>query len=201
MDLLTGLKARRSLRRFASLPVPPELVREAVAAACTAPAPHHTRPWRFVAISSAEERERLAAAMGQRWRQDLEGDGLPEARIQALLDGSRRQLLAAPALVLCCLVAEGLRQWPDQRRQAAEWQMAVQSMGAALQNLLLAAHALGLASYWISAPLFCPEAVRGALALPSSFHPQALVALGYPDPNAQPRPRPSLDLGAVLLER
>lgn len=200
MELMAGLLSRRSLRRFAPGAVPMELLREAVAAACGAPAPHHTRPWRFVAIMTAEAKERLATAMGERWRQDLEADAVPGDQIHALLARSRQRLSEAPALVLACLVDEGLRHWPDQRRQTAEWQMAVQSTGAALQNLMLAAHALGLASYWISAPLFCPETIQEVLGLPAAFHPQALIALGRPAPDAQPGQRPPLDLGNVLLE-
>jgi coenzyme F420-0:L-glutamate ligase/coenzyme F420-1:gamma-L-glutamate ligase len=101
-------------------------------------------------------------------------------------------------LVLGCLVAEGLRAWPDERRQRAEWAMAQQSMGAALENIMVAAHNEGLASYWISAPLFCPDAVREALDLPAGYVAQALVVIGYPAGDAEPRPRPEPDLAKLL---
>ena len=78
--------------------------------------------------------------------------------------------------------------------------MSVQSMGAALQNVMVAAHALGLATFWISAPLFCPETVRRALDLPDDWEPQALVAVGYPSAGHVPRPRPPFD-SAFLVER
>ena len=55
--------------------------------------------------------------------------------------------------------------------------MFVQSLGAALQNLLLAAADYGLAGYFKGAPLFCPDAVRGALDLPGDWHPSFLVLL------------------------
>jgi F420 biosynthesis protein FbiB-like protein len=137
--------------------------------------------------------------MGARWRRDLEADGVPEARIAALLARSRAQIRDAPALLLACLVSEGLRAWPNEARQRAEGLMAVQSMGAALQNLMLAAHARGLGSFWISAPLFCPEAARQALDLPQEYAAQALIALGYP--GTPPAPRPEPDLAALVLER
>ena len=79
--------------------------------------------------------------------------------------------------------------------------MAQQSMGAALENVMIAAHALGLASYWLSAPLFCPEAVREALALPADYEAQALVVVGYPAPGASPRARPAADLTALIEGR
>jgi coenzyme F420-0:L-glutamate ligase/coenzyme F420-1:gamma-L-glutamate ligase len=200
VELFDALRGRRSIRRFASRPVPRALLDELISAACLAPAPHHTRPWRFVVVGT-EARDRLAEAMGARWHRDLEADGVPDARIAALLARSRAQIRDAPALLLACLVPEGLRAWPDEARRQAEWLMAVQSMGAALQNLMLAAHARGLGSFWVSAPLFCPEGVREALDLPEEYVAQALIALGHPDPATPPLPRPELDLAALMLER
>jgi F420 biosynthesis protein FbiB-like protein len=200
MELFAALRGRRSIRRFVERPVPRALLDELISAACLAPAPHHSRPWRFVLVGT-ETRDHLAEAMGARWRRDLEADGVPEARIAALLARSRAQIRDAPALLLACLVSEGLRAWPNEARQRAEGLMAVQSMGAALQNLMLAAHARGLGSFWISAPLFCPEAARQALDLPQEYAAQALIALGYPHPAAPPPPRPGPDLGWLVLER
>ena len=139
--------------------------------------------------------------MGVAWRRDLERDGVAPEKIAALLEKSRRRIEKAPALLLGCLVAEGLRAWPDERRRRAEWGMAQQSMGAALENVMVAAHALGLASYWLSAPLYCPEAVRDALGLPEAYEAQALIVAGYPAPGAAPRPRPEPDLSALIQER
>ena len=82
----------------------------------------------------------------------------------------------------------GLRAWPDKHRRRAEFRMAAQSMGCALENMMVAAQAEGLASYWLSAPLFCPDAVRDALDLPAEYEAQALVVFGYPQAGVTPRP-------------
>ncbi len=74
--------------------------------------------------------------------------------------------------------------------------MAVQSIGCALENIMVAAQAEGLASYWISAPLFCPDAVREALDLPAEYEAQALVSIGYSAGDARPRAEP--DLAALI---
>ncbi|MPZ24772.1 MAG: hypothetical protein GEU28_14880, partial [Dehalococcoidia bacterium] len=150
--------------------------------------------WRFIVLRSAELRERLAEEMGQAWRQDLQRDGVPAAKVSQLLKKSRDQITSAPGLVLCGIVGERLRQWPDQRRHTAEWQMASQSMGAALQNIMLVAHDSGIATFWISAPLFAPEAVRDALDLPAEFVAQALIAFGYPASDYTARPRPAAEI-------
>jgi coenzyme F420-0:L-glutamate ligase/coenzyme F420-1:gamma-L-glutamate ligase len=201
MEAYEAIVSRRSLRQLDTRPVPRELVDKLLYAACVAPAPHHTRPWRFVVLESSESRQRLAEGMAAAWRRDLERDGAPEERIAALLAKSRRQIEEAPALLLGCLVAEGLRQWPDERRRGAEWGMAQQSMGGALENIMVAAQALGLASYWLSAPLFCADAVRDALGLPQAHEAQALIVLGYPAPGVSPRPRPEPDLSALVERR
>ena len=200
MDALEAIRTRRSLRQLADRAVPRDLVDEALRMALLAPAPHHTRPWRYVVVSP-ERRESLATAMGAGWRTDLERDGHPQVLIEKLLAKSRRQIMSAPALILSCLTHEGLRDWPDERRARNEWAMAQQSAGAGMQNLMLAAHALGLASYWISAPLFAPEAVRGALELPDDYVAQAFVVLGYPTEGASPKPRPAIDATSLIVDR
>jgi len=200
MTLDAALAGRRSVRQFSPRPVQPALVEEIIAAACLAPAPHHSRPWRFV-ILSADARAALTNVMGERWRQDLQRDDVPEARIRRLLSRSRARLAAAPVLILAGVESQAQRPWPDQRRQRAEELMFVQSLGAAMENLMLAAHARGLASYWISAPLFCPDAVCLALDLPSDFQPQALIALGYPKEGLRLPPRPPLTVRDHIIDR
>ena len=60
--------------------------------------------------------------------------------------------------------------------------MALLSLGAAVENLMLTATDRGLASCWVAAPIFCPEEARDALALPAEWLPHALVLVGRPDP-------------------
>lgn len=199
MALEEAILGRRSVRRFLPHPVPPSLVRELVSLAACAPAPHHSQPWRFVLLS-AGAREALAEAMGQAWRSDLQIDGAPADVAERLLARSRRRLLAAPVLLLACLELSAARPWPDERRRRAERDMFVQSLGAALQNLMLAAHSRGLGSCLMGAPLYCQEAVRQALGLPGQWEPAFLVELGYPDPTYRPRPRHTPALEGLLRE-
>jgi coenzyme F420-0:L-glutamate ligase/coenzyme F420-1:gamma-L-glutamate ligase len=195
VDALEAIASRRSVRRFASREVAVGLVGELVEAACAAPAPHHSRPWRFVRVRP-ETRPRLAEAMAEAWRADLE-DGADEAAVAR----SGREIVGAPVLLLACLDLEGAREWPDERRRMAERDMFVQSLGAALQNLLLAAHAKGLAGYLKGAPLFCREAVAAALELPAAWEPAFLVLLGYAEEGAAPPPRPPAAASDFLVDR
>lgn len=186
--------ARRSIRAFTPEPVDRALIDGLVEAACHAPAPHHSRPWRFAVVDRDPARRALATGMGDRWRRDLTGDGVPAERIDELVDASAARILGAPAIVLGCLTRDGLHDYPDTERQAAEEGMALLSLGAAVENLMLTATAHGLASCWVAAPIFCPDEARDALALPSDWRPQAMVVLGRPDPHYIGRPRPPVPL-------
>jgi F420 biosynthesis protein FbiB-like protein len=194
VSLPAFLEARRSIRAFTAEPVARQALDMLVEAACVAPAPHHSRPWRFVIVDTDAAKQQLATGMGDRWRADLAADGVDPARINELVDASHRKLATAPALVLGCLTWDGLDRYPDATRRQAEWGMALLSLGAAVENLMLAAAASDLASCWVAAPIFCPEAARDALALPPVWLPHALVLLGHPDPSYVGRARPPIPL-------
>jgi len=195
------LEARRSIRSFVPGAVPRADLDALVRAACIAPAPHHSRPWRWVVIETEAARRDLAFAMGERWRVDLERDGVAAARIDELVAASIGRLVAAPAALLGCLTWDGLDRYPDETRRRAEHGMALLSLGAAVENLMLAAAADGYASCWVAAPIFCPEAARDALALADDWLPHALVLVGRPDPGYVGRERPPIPLDELRVHR
>jgi len=200
MPALDAIATRRSVRRFAPREVPRDLVPKLIAAACAAPAPHHHRPWRFAEVRPPT-RPRLIDAMATAWRADLKSDRRPPKTLDKPLARSRRQLTEAPLLLLACLELGNARDWPDERRRAAERDMYVQSLGAALQNLLLAAHAYGLGGYLKGAPLFCATAVAKALDLPPRWQPAFLILLGYPAGSSTSPPRTAVRVADLLIER
>ncbi len=145
------LAARRTVRDFTAEPVNPAAVTRAIAAAVTAPAPHHSTPWR------------------------------------------------APLLIVPCLHAEAAHRYPDDRRNAAEREMFVVAMGAAVQNLLVALAVEGLGSCWVSSTMFCRPVVTKALGLPDAWEPMGAVGVGHP---AAPAPdRPPRDPAAFTITR
>ncbi|MGW3065124.1 coenzyme F420-0:L-glutamate ligase [Streptomyces sp. NPDC001130] len=186
---------RRTVRAFTDQPVDPGSVRRAVAAAVTAPAPHHTTPWRFVLLESAESRTRLLDAMRDAWIADLRGDGKSEESIAKRV--RRGDVLRdAPYLVVPCLVMDGSHHYGDARRDGAEREMFVVAMGAGVQNLLVALAGERLGSAWVSSTMFCRDVVREALALPADWEPMGAVAVGHPA--EEPRPRPERDAEAFI---
>jgi F420 biosynthesis protein FbiB-like protein len=188
VDFLPLVRGRRSVRVYQDRLVPRAALEALLEAARWAPSPHGRQPWRFVVLTRAEPKARLAEAMGDEWQRTLAMDGQPSEVIQLRLEKSRQRIREAPALMLACLYLEELDRYPDADRQHAEEVMAIQSLGAALQNLLLSAFAIGLDCGWMCAPLFCPDTVRAALDLPAALTPHALITVGYAAQEPKRRP-------------
>ena len=195
--LATLLRGRRSVRKFRDRPVPRELIEQILEAARWAPSPHGKQPWRFVVLTRPELKNLLADHMGETWRHNLQMDGQDSGVVNLRLDKSRQRILNAPVIILPCLYPEDLDRYPDERRQADETTMAIQSIGAAIQNMLLMAYDLGLDAGWMCAPLFCPEIVCDALNLDTRLIPQAMITVGYAA--ADPQRRERLPLSNLIV--
>ena len=184
MDFEDVIRSRRSVRKYQSDPIPDELLRELLETACTAPSAVNYQPWYFVAVRSPEAMERLCAVMGR--VTDTIEPGLKERfakHPEVVSETTRfmRQLGGAPV----CVLAFELKDTYEKTAGTI-----VQSVAAAIENLVLAATNRGLGSCWLTAPveagvqnelrdMFAPE--KGELV--------AVVTLGYPDqaPKAPPR--------------
>jgi coenzyme F420-0:L-glutamate ligase/coenzyme F420-1:gamma-L-glutamate ligase len=178
-EVLDAIQYRRSIRKYLPSQVPSELVNEVLVAAGWAPSAHNSQPWRFIVLSDASVKRKLSDAMADAWATDLAKDGL------TVEENKREERVGrfanAPVLILACSTMVGLRKFPDEERQKCERDLAMQSFGAAMQNLLLVAHAKGLGACWFCAPGFCKETVREILKIPDMVEPEAFVIMGYPD--------------------
>ena len=195
-DLPALLQGRRSVRKYLARPVSRELIEQILEAARWAPSPHGRQPWRFVVLTRQEVKIHLAEHMGDTWRQNLEMDGQDAEIVNIRMEKSRQRILSVPVIIIPCLYLEDLDHYPDERRQADEKTMAIQSIGAAIQNMLLMAYDLGLDTGWMCAPLFCPEVVCNALSLDTRLIPQALITVGYAA--ADPQRRERLPLSSLI---
>ena len=196
-NLAALMKGRRSVRKFHTQPIPRELIEQILEAARWAPSPHGRQPWRFVILTKAELKARLAEQMGSTWQQNLQMAGQDPEIVNIRLDKSRQRILKAPVIIIPCLYLEDLDRYPDEKRQSDETTMAIQSLGAAIQNMLLMAYDLGLDTGWMCAPLFCPEIVCEALELDPRLIPHALITVGYA--SADPQRRERLPLSALIV--
>jgi coenzyme F420-0:L-glutamate ligase/coenzyme F420-1:gamma-L-glutamate ligase len=186
--MIDAIKKRRSIRNYAPRRVSTEILREILEAARWAPSAHNAQPWRFIVLTDLPQKRELAKAMADAWMADMIKDGfLAEAR-EEMSDASVERFTSAPVLIVACLTMRDMDRYEDESRQKGERDLAVQSLGAAIQNMLLAAHDRGLGACWFCAPIFCKEAVRTILQIPKDVEPQALIAMGYPA-ETPPAPR------------
>ncbi|MGQ9409757.1 coenzyme F420-0:L-glutamate ligase [Mycolicibacterium gilvum] len=189
---------RRSVRQFGPEPVDGALIEAAVGEALTAPAPHHTRPVRFVWVQDASVRVGLLDHMKERWRADLLADGRDAESVERRV--SRGQILYdAPELIIPFMVPDGAHSYPDEQRTAAEHTMFTVAAGAAVQGLLVALAVRGVGSCWIGSTIFAPELVRSALEVPGDWEPLGAIAIGY---GADPvTPREPVPTDGLLVRR
>ena len=149
--LKAWVSARRSIRRYRADPLPAGTIERLIDAARFAPSAHNRQPWRFFVLQAAEDKARLADAMGDRLRVDRLADGDDPQAIDKDVANSRARIVAAPAVIAVCFTLADMDRYADARRAEAERLMAVQSTAMAAQNLLLLAHAEGLGACWMCA--------------------------------------------------
>jgi len=189
--ILKSIKSRRSIKKLRPGPISRDLIEEIIDIAISAPSAHNAQPWRFIIINDHNVKVQLAKAMSQSWQGDLVNNGISIKEIEKLMVLSEKRILNASILILVCLTMDDMDKYFDKRKNF-EYLMAVQSVSAAIQNLLLAVHSKGLGACWRCAPLFCMEIVKKVLEIPESFDPQAMIEIGYPDENPRMPPRKPL---------
>lgn len=188
------VKSRRSIRRFTSRRVPRQVVRHLIDLAKWTPSAHNAQPWRTIVVDDKRMKQRLASEMRKVWVSDLLKDGYRESEAETTTkQKSWDTFVQGAVVIIVCLTMEDMHLYADSVRRKAEHMMAVQSVAAFVQTLLLAAHDHGLGAGWFCAPLFCQSTVRRTLKLPRMLEPQALVAIGYPDEKPAAPARKSVD--------
>lgn len=179
-DLHTFLRTRRSVRRFKPEAVQAATIQRILETATFAPSAHNLQPWRFAILTSLESKSHLAEAISARFREDMLADGMPETDIQIRVERSIRRAREAPVIIVLCHDSTRVDPQPNAISQQAEAIMGIQSTATAGLQLLLAAHAEGLAGTWICWPLFASQETLATLNLPVDWEPQGMVFLGYP---------------------
>ena len=174
MTLQDLLRARRSVRRFKPDPIPDSVIEDILTTATCAPSAHNLQPWRFVVIRNPEIKPRLAEALTDKMRLDMQAEGAAESEIEKRVANSIRRINEAPVIILLCRDVTAVRaDTPEERI------MNIQSTALAGLQLMLAAHAEGLGANWICWPLYATHETQTVLNLPETWEPQAMIIVGH----------------------
>ena len=188
---------QRAIRYWQDKPVPRDLLERVIAAAAKAPSGSNLQPWMFVVVDDERKRKEIGAALRAIFDaaeplQNLiaEGEKSADKSQRLMLKGARAfftQLENAPAMVIPCLYQLAS---PVQDPTTL---LAGSSIYLAVQNLMLAARALGLGTVMTTAHTMIDPALRSVLEIPADAHPVALIPIGYPDANFGPTTRKPVD--------
>jgi nitroreductase len=186
-----AIAGRRSIRKFKSDPVPEVVLERILTAATLAPSGKNAQPWRFVVVRAAKRAE-----MAQIMRQ-----GIARMQAQGAKVGSSplsADIMEAAPVTVFVFNAEGKHPWlPRSVDEAFLDLVNAQSVGAAIENLCLAAQSLGLGSLWICDVFFAYQELCTWLGQETQL--VAAVSVGYAAENPSPRPRKPLSEITVWL--
>lgn len=144
MNAIEAMKTRRSIRQFRSDPIDRKTVDALLEAAVLAPSAKNSQPWRFTVIAASRKDEFVGVLRSGIANREAEGVDVGTIR------WTLRAMEQAPVTILVHN-AEGIHPWKARKEHESWWDLAtVQSVGAAIQNMLLAATELGLGSLWIA---------------------------------------------------
>ncbi|OLD02156.1 hypothetical protein AUG19_06710 [archaeon 13_1_20CM_2_54_9] len=189
MSLLKGINTLRSVREFKPDPIPSDTIREILEAASKAASGSNTQPWEFVVVFDPKVKARLTEPMLRTWMQRL-GAAPMSGRMKQVYDDATEMLrntASVPAIIYCCLDASNTSKSEEVRYS---------SIYPAVQNLMLAAHALGIASCLTvhgSTPTRGEPEVKKILGIPDHVKVACLVYLGYPARRHGPPKRKAIE--------
>jgi len=182
VETLQAIGERRSIRKFKHQDVPREVVEAVLQAALQAPSGKNRQPWRFVVVDGDETRAQMIRVMRA---------GIEESKAQGMATGTAimtaRVMEGAPVTVFV-FNPEGQHPWTHHSiGQTFLEAVDTQSIGAAIQNMLLAAQDMGLGTLWMCDVWSAYEQLAAWLGEPGQL--VAAVAIGYPDEQPAARPR------------
>jgi coenzyme F420-0:L-glutamate ligase/coenzyme F420-1:gamma-L-glutamate ligase len=194
--LLAELSGRRSVRRFGPHPVSGDDVRRLLDAARWAPSPTNRQPWRFSVVRDTATKRMCAAVESTARSAAAAVGGMVEEGMASY--GAYLTAFTEAPVVLAVLMRRPSRVaarlgagLSDNERAALCGDLP--AVGAAIQNLLLAAHALQLGACWMSGPVLAAAALREALGTPPTLDLVALIPVGRPAESPAGPPRRTID--------
>ena len=179
MKLTQAIQSRQSINRVTGDPVPEEIVEKVLESAVHAPNHKITEPWRFH-VFAGKGRGELAKARAEMARQQAEAEGEDEDMAAGRISRERKKAFRAPVVIAVISLAG---------RDEVETLENYAACAAAVQNMLLTAHSLGLGAIWRTGPVAYHEHMRDFFDLENGDEIVAYLYVGYPNMGTRPRRR------------
>lgn len=173
--VLKAIKDRRSIRRFQDRDIEQAKIEQILKAATWAPSANNDQPWKFVVVKNKETKEKVVEAFLNRMKDYFEGHGIPLDKIRPFWSG----IFSAPVHIFAFCDTSVVEIEEDFEKTQMLW--STQAVSAACQNILLAAHALGLGAVWAGASLAVEDEIKTLLQVPKEVRLMTVIAIGYPD--------------------
>jgi nitroreductase len=185
MDLFEAIKNRRSIRRYKSDPVDDRKIEAVLEAGRWAPSWKNTQCWRFVVVRDAGLKTELADCLIGAVK-----DNVP------IKNGGADAIIQAPVVIVACAeLGKSGRNAGVFATDKGDWYMF--DVALAMQNIVLAAHALGLGTVHLG--LFDVKKVAAILGVPAGFCVVEMTPLGYPDPKYEAKAPPRKELAEIVF--
>lgn len=198
MDVKTAIETRFSVRKFKDQPVPPKILEELVRRANLAPSINNSQPWQFIAITNKIKIDQMADIVRLKVQEVFANN--EKANIAKTVEYFSTVFQFAPAMIVVAkesyhAIADDaldhaamneMRRYPD-----------IQSLGAAIENMLLSAVELGYGACWLSGLMVARKELEALLGITAPFELTAAVAVGVPD--GEPRRRPKKPLHEIFI--
>lgn len=203
MDLFDSIQGRKSIRRFKLTPIPDEDIKKILDAGRRAPSANNTQPWSFIVVKNRIVLKQMAEAVRQMIDRMIPY-AESEKQVQRLTAyKSNYYTFFENAPVVIAVLMEGYDAGTDRVLAKMGYSPedikrlrplpGLQSVAAAIENMLLAIHALGYGSCWMTGPLVAQEAFEKLLGFGKERSIAAFLPVGVPDENPPSRPRNPLE--------
>jgi nitroreductase len=203
MDLFDSIQGRKSIRRFKQTPVPDDDIKKILDAGRHAPSANNTQPWSFIVVKNRTLLKQMADAARQMIDRMIPyAESEKQAQRLAAYKGNYYTFFENAPVVIAVLM-EGYDAGTDRLLAKMGYSPqdimrlrplpGLQSVAAAIENMLLAIHSLGYGSCWMTGPIVAQEAFEKLLGFGKEKSIAALLPVGVPDEKPPARPRNPLE--------
>lgn len=188
-DILDAIKNRRSVRKYKETEPSTEIIKNILKAGSMAPSNGNAQPWEFI-VAKGEYRKSICEEFYNFSKKYIpKADYIPEDKKKMMLKYAKALGGAPIHIIVTCPNYEE----PNKRDEA------LQSCSAAIQNILLQAHADGIGSVWVGANPDKTEKMKKILSIPATRLIAAIIPIGYPDMSPSTPPRKDIEQKTTWL--